>query len=276
MQGKLFQKMAGKHNFSQEAFAAFPESLFDPIGVFYDRMKKNHVVIIDVKVPNQEGVIKNALVAIEVKVDKDVAEVCDIITAFSLNKSDYLKKFISSPVYVDKKRAEVWAGAEEGNILQLLSTALSELGSEVIMRDKLAEVNDKIYQISNEDDIQFAERLRVAVASLGNDGFMKAPNGMPCKLTPNQWTQVRTPELKAWFGDWENGPEERTQDSGRKRGAARGVLCHGWWVYGICLVAGAAEHGYARVLLLRRHGGLGGYGEPRDGVLPQYPQPEER
>ena len=211
MQGDLFQKMAGKHDFSQEAFAAFPESLFDPIGVFYDRTKKNHVVIIDVKVPNQEGVIKNAMVAIEVKADKNGAEVCDIITAFSPNKSDYLKKFISSPLYVDKKRAEVWAGAEEGNILQLLSTALSELGSEVIMRDKLAEVNDKIYQISHEDDIQFAERLRVAVASLGNDGFMKAPNGVPSKLTPNQWTQVRTPEFKAWFGDWENDPKNASK-----------------------------------------------------------------
>ncbi len=203
MQGDLFQKMAGKHEFSQEAFAAFPESLFDPIGVFYDRTKENHVVIVDVKVPNQEGVIKNAMVAIEVKADKNGAEVCDIITAFSPNKSDYLKKFISNPVYVDKKRAEVWAGAEEGNILQLLSTALSELGSEVIIRDKLAEVNDKIYQIAHEDDVHFAERLRVAVAALGNDEFMKAPNGMPSKLTPNQWTQVRTQAFRKWFGDWE-------------------------------------------------------------------------
>jgi len=29
-----------------------------------------------------------------------------------------------------------------------------------------------------------------------------APNGQPSKITPLQWKQVRTPEFKAWFGDW--------------------------------------------------------------------------
>lgn len=35
----------------------------------------------------------------------------------------------------------------------------------------------------------------------------KAPNGSPSNLTDSQWEQVRTPEFKAWFGDWENDPE---------------------------------------------------------------------
>ncbi|MBL8440234.1 MAG: hypothetical protein JNK96_03355, partial [Betaproteobacteria bacterium] len=30
-----------------------------------------------------------------------------------------------------------------------------------------------------------------------------APNGQPSKLNAHQWKQVRTPEFKAWFGDWE-------------------------------------------------------------------------
>jgi GNAT superfamily N-acetyltransferase len=30
-----------------------------------------------------------------------------------------------------------------------------------------------------------------------------APNGMPSNLTHEQWHLVRTPEFKAWFGDWE-------------------------------------------------------------------------
>lgn len=33
-----------------------------------------------------------------------------------------------------------------------------------------------------------------------------APNGQPSNLTPRQWEQVRTPEFKAWFGDWEHDP----------------------------------------------------------------------
>jgi len=33
--------------------------------------------------------------------------------------------------------------------------------------------------------------------------WMKAPNGQPTKLNERQWLQVRTPEFKKWFGDWE-------------------------------------------------------------------------
>jgi hypothetical protein len=33
---------------------------------------------------------------------------------------------------------------------------------------------------------------------------MKAPNGQPTKLNEMQWLQVRTPNFKAWFGDWES------------------------------------------------------------------------
>jgi hypothetical protein len=33
-----------------------------------------------------------------------------------------------------------------------------------------------------------------------------APNGNPSNLTHEQWHLVRTPEFKAWFGDWENDP----------------------------------------------------------------------
>lgn len=47
----------------------------------------------------------------------------------------------------------------------------------------------------------------IKVDAIVNDKFMKAPNGKPTNLTEKQWLQVRTPEFKAWFGDWENSPE---------------------------------------------------------------------
>jgi hypothetical protein len=40
---------------------------------------------------------------------------------------------------------------------------------------------------------------------------MKAPNGKPSNLTPEQWKLVRTPQFKAWFGDWENEPENSSK-----------------------------------------------------------------
>jgi hypothetical protein len=37
-----------------------------------------------------------------------------------------------------------------------------------------------------------------------SDQWMKAPNGQSTNLNERQWLQVRTPEFKAWFGNWEN------------------------------------------------------------------------
>lgn len=38
-----------------------------------------------------------------------------------------------------------------------------------------------------------------------------APNGQPSKLNANQYEQVRTPEFKNWFGDWETNPESASK-----------------------------------------------------------------
>lgn len=45
----------------------------------------------------------------------------------------------------------------------------------------------------------------------GTEQWMKAPNGRPTKLNERQWLQVRTPEFKAWFGDWENDLENASR-----------------------------------------------------------------
>jgi hypothetical protein len=43
------------------------------------------------------------------------------------------------------------------------------------------------------------------------EGGLIAPNGKKSNLTPEQYKLVRTPEFKAWFGDWENDPENSSK-----------------------------------------------------------------
>jgi N12 class adenine-specific DNA methylase len=50
------------------------------------------------------------------------------------------------------------------------------------------------------------EKLAGGMPLFKRDGARLAPNGRPSKLSERQWEQVRTPEFKAWFGDWENNP----------------------------------------------------------------------
>jgi len=48
---------------------------------------------------------------------------------------------------------------------------------------------------------------------LAQGGELKliAPNGKPSNLTPEQYKLVRSPQFKAWFGDWENDPKNASK-----------------------------------------------------------------
>lgn len=46
---------------------------------------------------------------------------------------------------------------------------------------------------------------------INTDKWLKAPNGNDTNLTEKQWLQVRTPQFKAWFGDWENDPDNASK-----------------------------------------------------------------
>ncbi|UUN99221.1 PLxRFG domain-containing protein [Acinetobacter bereziniae] len=45
----------------------------------------------------------------------------------------------------------------------------------------------------------------------GTNKWMTAPNGAKTHLSEQQWLQVRTPEFKKWFGDWENDAANASQ-----------------------------------------------------------------
>ena len=44
-----------------------------------------------------------------------------------------------------------------------------------------------------------------------SEGGLIAPNGNSSNLTLEQYKLVRTPEFKAWFGDWENDPKNASK-----------------------------------------------------------------
>lgn len=72
--------------------------------------------------------------------------------------------------------------------------------------------NDNQASEDNDEEVRYrssrlSPELQVIKDQAKADGsFMKAPNGRPTNLTEKQWLQVRTPEFKEWFGDWENDP----------------------------------------------------------------------
>lgn len=85
----------------------------------------------------------------------------------------------------------------------------------ITYKDATARGTDKAsynYVIFDDSLVKIQSRYAKGVPTqeLGNGQYL-APNGKPSNLNPTQWAQVRTPEFKAWFGDWENDPENASK-----------------------------------------------------------------
>lgn len=55
------------------------------------------------------------------------------------------------------------------------------------------------------------ERADIERVAKADGTWLKAPNGKDTNLSPEQWVTVRTKAFKAWFGDWENDPENASK-----------------------------------------------------------------
>ncbi len=60
----------------------------------------------------------------------------------------------------------------------------------------------------------------------GQEAYQQAVKDGKTELSYRQWVQVRTPEFKAWFGDWENEPENASKVINPKTGEPL-VVYHG-------------------------------------------------
>jgi hypothetical protein len=79
---------------------------------------------------------------------------------------------------------------------------------ESISRYGLARIKRPVYGNEIESVEQYSKGGSLVSAPL------LAPNGKPSKLNPIQYALVRTPEFKAWFGDWEKLASIKLHDSG--------------------------------------------------------------
>ena len=67
---------------------------------------------------------------------------------------------------------------------------------------------DVLFQSATEEARQFEE---VAAQYGGEEAYEQAKVDGKTVLTYRQWVQVRTPAFKAWFGDWENNPDNASK-----------------------------------------------------------------
>ena len=94
------------------------------------------------------------------------------------------------------RRAEDSASEPHANSEQMVAS----------LKRRLHQLNQSVNQIRFQSQIDEVRRQYE-----GTEQWMKAPNGKPTRLTERQWLQVRTPAFTAWFGDWENDPQNASK-----------------------------------------------------------------
>ena len=94
----------------------------------------------------------------------------------------------------------------------------SEVGAPDVLNNSTpnADTNqDILFQSATEEQRQFDE---TAAQYGGEEVYNKAKANGETELTYRQWVQVRTPAFKAWFGDWENDPDNASKVVNPKTG----------------------------------------------------------
>lgn len=75
--------------------------------------------------------------------------------------------------------------------------------------------NRSLHDLLNSTDLGLeelgltTEEKRIAEKAKADGTYMQAPNGKPSNLSPKQWLQTRTEAFKEWFGDWEDGSQNK-------------------------------------------------------------------
>ncbi len=190
----------------------------------------------------------------EVGKNKAISQIADAIQAQRKNTDDLAAT--NRAVAIEEAIAEMMAAHETGKWNELESRYGVEIkkGQRQSTKSWLAMTAQRIKdflskffgverasQFSDEDVLNLIARIKSRslneTSDIGNVRFSRneelteerynqAKSKGETELTFKQWQQVRSPEFKAWFGDWENDPENASKVVNPKTGEPL-VVYHG-------------------------------------------------
>lgn len=182
----------------------------------------------------------------EVGKNKAISQIADAIQAQRKNTDDLAAT--SRTVAIEEAIAEIMAANETGKWNELETRYGVEIKKGqrqsskswlAMTAQRIKEFLAKIFgaeraaQFSDEDVLNLVAKIKEsAVGELNENGdvrfsrneelteerYNQAKENGETELTFHQWQQVRSPEFKAWFGDWENDPENASKVVNPKTG----------------------------------------------------------
>ncbi|MGX3066026.1 ADP-ribosyltransferase-containing protein [Ursidibacter arcticus] len=228
MHARTLQKdMIGKHSVSAEAMKQLPKQMNDPVAVMRSRGSSTnpdaYLVLTELKeVENGKELPIIAALSFEKNANGDL-ELINVASAYGRKNVKVAKDLEAGTLYWHKEKGNQFLdnfslSAESDFNLPALRSSLSD-------NDYLSENNIKTEtDLSQYQDESSDNSTRYSKTDRSTYEQAKA-NG-ETELTFEQYQQVRTSEFKAWFGDWENDPENASKVINPKTGEPL-VVYHG-------------------------------------------------
>ena len=208
------------HNLNPDTLKRLPMELNRPVAVARSAQDSSnrdaYIVLTELTETDiYDGKEKPVIAALMVNVTNGGLEVVNITSVYGRSKAQIQRSLNTDLLYWDKEKGKQFVNAFR---LQLPSHLRTDAA--------LAKANIK----TNEDLTQGAdpqqEFAETAKQYGGEAAYEQAKAAGRTELNYRQWVQVRTPSFKAWFGDWENDPENASKVVNPRTGEPQ-VVYHG-------------------------------------------------
>lgn len=196
-----------RHAIRPEDMKQLPAHLNAPIAVFKSATRADSFVVLTELMERENGRDKPVIAALHLQKGKRGLNLVDIASVYGRSNGQLVRAFDTDLLYLNKQKGR-----------QFLTTHPLQLHWDITSDADLSARNIK----TNEDLTQGADPQQEFAATVqqygGEAAYEQAKAAGETELDYRQWVQVRTPSFKAWFGDWENDPENASKVINEKTG----------------------------------------------------------
>ena len=201
----LGKVMRGRHSIEPETLKQLPQQMNDPVGVFqsapHSSNPDGYVVLTELTEFNQENQRNEPVIAALHLNKKGEVQLIDVASVYGKNHQGLQN-------ILNKDKAFYWnkaKGSQLANVHWLQLPLKLRSDANLSANDIKTETDLSQYQSEN-SDIRFSRSENLTRAD-----YDQAKENGETELDFNQWKQVRSPEFKRWFGDWENDPDDASK-----------------------------------------------------------------
>lgn len=200
------------HNLNPDTLKRLPMELNRPVAVARSAQDSSnrdaYIVLTELTETDiYDGKEKPVIAALMVNVTNGGLEVVNITSVYGRSKAQIQRSLNTDLLYWDKEKGKQFVNAFR---LQLPS----HLRTDAALAKANIKTNEGLTQGANPQQ----EFAATAKQYGGEAAYEQAKVAGETELDYRQWVQVRTPSFKAWFGDWENAPEDASKVINEKTG----------------------------------------------------------